>query len=150
MINLLSLSFLCTKLWNWFRTICLIYLTLLFFFVQIFFLWKHTIIIKSNLMLLFQLADLMRTDLSLANTEHYNDRYVNNSSNCNNVNNNCNNNVNNHNNPNFGGKIQIAKGSAVELCPLIMLISHQNLQLVELMFEKKVLKFFSWKPKNFV
>merc|ERR1712066_360157 len=88
-----------------------------------------------------QLADLMRTDLSLANTEHYNDRYVNNSSNCNNVNNKVN--INN-----FGGKIQIlattkgwkiivmVKGS-VEPCPLIMLISHQNLQLVELMFEKK-------------
>ena len=93
--------------------------------------------------MLFQLADLMRTDLSLANTEHYNDRYVNNSSNCNNVNNNCNNNkFNNVNNPNFGGKIQITKGSAVELCPLIMLISHQNLQLVELTFEKKVCVFF--------
>jgi hypothetical protein len=95
----------------------------------------------------------MRTDLSLANTEHYNDRYVNNSSNCNNVNNKFN--INNVNNHSFGGKIQIltitikgwkiivmVKGS-VEPCPLIMLISHQNLQLVELMFEKKVLKFFS-------
>merc|ERR1739848_878464 len=98
-----------------------------------------------------QLAGLMRTDLSLANTEHYNDRYVNNNSNCNNVNNKFN--INNVNNHNFGGKIQIlatikgwkiivmVKGS-VEPCPLIMLISHQNLQLVELMFEKSVEIFF--------
>merc|ERR1719273_1290986 len=100
---------------------------------------KHS----KNMIFVIELAGLMRTDLSLANSEHYNDRYVNNNSNCNNV-----------NNHNFGGKIQIlatikgwkiiimVKGS-VEPCPLIMLISHQNLQLVELMFEKKVLKFFS-------